>query len=159
MVGGTGAGFSFSRDNLFQGARVWVVSGSQVAPDSLDRLSTLWREVGAIPVPMGAEEHDGAMVWVSHLPQLASNALALTVKGAGFERAELGSGGREMTRLAGSAPEMWLDLLTMAPSSLEAALASMADALEGIRQRLAERDFDGIGSLMRETRAWVEKGS
>lgn len=159
MVGGTGAGFSFSSDDLFQAARVWVVSGSRVPPDSVHRITALWRAVGAIPEAVGAEEHDRSMVWVSHLPQLASNALALTMKGAGFERAELGSGGRDMTRLAGSAPEMWRDLLTMAPSSLEAALASMVDALEGIRQCLAQKDFDEVGNLMRKTRAWVEKGS
>jgi prephenate dehydrogenase len=159
MVGGTGAGFEHSRDDLFQGARVWITAGSEVVRDSVDRVRGLWRDMGARPAGIGALEHDESMVWLSHLPQIASNALALTLRDAGFERAHLGTGGADMTRLAGSAPEMWQDLLTMAPPSLDIALAALTAALEGMRRLLEARDFKGIEELMRETRSWVKGGS
>lgn len=157
MAGGTGAGFGYSRDDLFRAARVWVVSGSRVRPESVDRVLALWRTFGALPQGIGAQEHDNSMVWVSHLPQLTSNALALTLQRAGFDRAQLGPGGRDMTRLAGSAPEMWQELLTMAPPSLAGALQALAGALEGMRDLLDEKDLQGIGGVMRETRAWMEE--
>jgi prephenate dehydrogenase len=95
------------------------------------------------------------MVWLSHLPQITSNALALTLRDAGFERAQLGSGGADMTRLAGSAPEMWQDLLTLAPPSLDVALGALVDAIEGMRSLLDEQNFKAIEELMRQSRSWV----
>ena len=155
MVGGTGTGFEYSREDLFRGARVWIASGSEAVRDSVDRVGGLWRAMGARPSEIGALEHDRSMVWLSHLPQITSNALALTLRDAGFERAQLGSGGADMTRLAGSAPEMWQDLLTLAPPSLDVALGALVDAIEGMRSLLDEQNFKAIEELMRQSRSWV----
>jgi prephenate dehydrogenase len=159
MVGGTGAGFEYSREDLFRSARVWIAAGAGAVQDSVDRVTRLWRAMGASPAEIGALEHDRSMVWLSHLPQIASNALALTLRDAGFERAQLGSGGADMTRLAGSAPEMWQDLLTLAPPSLDMALGALVDAVEGMRSLLDAQNFKGIEELMRQTRSWVGRGS
>lgn len=158
MVGGTGTGFEHSRDDLFRGARVWIAAGSGANRDSVDRVQGLWEAMGARPAEIGALEHDRSMVWLSHLPQIASNALALTLGDAGFERDQLGSGGADMTRLAGSAPEMWQDLLTLAPPSLDAALEALVDAIEGMRSLLDAKNFEEIEKLMRQTRSWVGEG-
>ena len=62
-------------------------------------------------------DHDRQMAWVSHLPQVASTALAHVLARAGFARDQLGAGGMDMTRLAASDPSMWGDLLRHAPDT------------------------------------------
>jgi prephenate dehydrogenase len=157
MVGGAGAGFQHSREDLYRGAPVWVVSGPVVSADALIRVRAFWRRLGARPADIDAMEHDESMVWVSHLPQLASNALALTLEGRGIKRVHLGSGGRDMTRLAGSTPEMWEDLFEAAPPALPGAVDAFVAVLREVRQLLDEQNWKGIGKLMRETRNWSEE--
>lgn len=159
MVGGTGSGFGFSEEDLFRGGRVWVVPGSRARPSQTERLSALWTALGAAPREIPADDHDRAMVWVSHLPQLTSNALVLALKAGGHPRSRLGSGGRDMTRLGASGAEMWRELLEHAPvSALDGALEGLVEVLEDLRARIREGDWDGLRALMSESRDWVEEG-
>jgi len=159
MVGGTGSGFSHSREGLFGDARVWLVPGAEGDSVILEAIRTFWLALGARPAQLQAEEHDAAMAWVSHLPQLASNALALALRRNGLRHSDLGSGGRDMTRLAGSGPEMWRDLLEAAPEALPHALGTLEKTLSELRESLLEGDLDRVAKSMDETRGWVEEDS
>jgi len=157
MVGGTGSGFGASSVDLFRGARVWVVPGSGGDSGITGRLLELWGSLGARPRVVGAGEHDRSMVWVSHLPQLTGNALAMALEGAGVARSRLGSGGLDMTRLAGSPAEMWMEILQGAPSDLSRALEALGNAVEELRGLVDREDWEGVGDRMRTTREWVEE--
>ncbi|MGW8268714.1 MAG: prephenate dehydrogenase [Longimicrobiales bacterium] len=160
MVGGTGSGFGHASPDLYRGGRVWLVAAGQgVSSPLLRTLRAFWGALGAKVAEITARDHDEAMVWLSHLPQLTSNALALAMKRAGFNRDRLGSGGRDMTRLAGSAPEMWKDLLEAAPESLPEALQAVERELAAIRTLLLQGDTPEVARRMVETRAWVEEDS
>ncbi len=160
MVGGTGAGFGFSRGDLYRGGRVWLVPGSPEQRAPQERIGALWAALGALPREITADEHDRNMVWVSHLPQLTSNALVLALKAAGHARVSLGSGGRDMTRLGASGAEMWKEILEHAPGALlDGALEGVVEALEDLRVRIRKEDWDGLRALMNESRAWVEEGT
>jgi prephenate dehydrogenase len=75
MAGSERSGFWASRADLFQGARVWLVSeGAEKA--TYGRVRRLWTAVGAAPAEIEAWEHDRLMAVASHLPQLVANALA-----------------------------------------------------------------------------------
>lgn len=157
MVGGTGSGFGASCTDLFRGARVWVVPGSEGDSGITGRLMGFWKSLGARPQVVGAHEHDSSMVWVSHLPQLTGNALAMALEGAGVARSQLGSGGLDMTRLAGSPAEMWMELLQGAPADLSRALEALENAVEELRGMVDREDWEGVGDRMRKTRNWVEE--
>jgi len=160
MVGGTGSGFGFSRAELYRGGRVWLVPGSRDQRGPTERLGAFWAALGAVPRETTADDHDRTMVWVSHLPQRTSNALSLALKKAGHPRSHLGSGGRDMTRLGASGAEMWTEILEHAPESLlDGALEGMVTALEDVRVRIREEDWDGLRALMNESRDWVEEGT
>jgi prephenate dehydrogenase len=66
---------------------------------------------GASPVQMSPDEHDRAVAFTSHLPQLIAYALAAQ---AGFnERLQpqlVGQGLRDMTRIARSDPGLWVEI-------------------------------------------------
>ena len=99
MAGGEGRGFSASDRELFQDVRVWMAPGDADS-NSIARIESFWERIGARPALLAAEEHDEMMVWVSHLPQLVATSLATTLGRAGFAPEDLGTGGRDMTRLA-----------------------------------------------------------
>lgn len=154
MAGGEGRGFSASRDDLFAGARVWMVPGG-APPITVGRVEAFWQALGARPEPLGARAHDRLMTWVSHLPQLAANALALALEAEGLGREDLGPGGRDMTRLAGSSPGMWRDLFRHAPPELPSALSSLEKELAGLRTLIEEGRSDAVAAGMARTALWV----
>jgi prephenate dehydrogenase len=153
MAGSEQSGFEASRPDLFRGARVWTVA-SAGASRRAERVHALWRSVGARPEAIDAGVHDTLMARASHLPQLASNALASVLAEAGVALEHLGPGGRDATRLAGSDAGLWRDLFEHAAPELASGLHALAGAAERIARLLDEGDLDGLEELMRSTRAW-----
>jgi prephenate dehydrogenase len=156
MAGGEGTGFSASRDGLFRGVRVWLCTDG-ASERSATRIHGLWEGLGARPAVLDAARHDAMMAWVSHLPQLLSNSLAMALEDAGLSPQALGTGGRDMTRLAGSSPEMWEDLFRAAPPELLSGLEAVEKELAEIRGLLERREIEEISVRMRRTRRWLEE--
>ncbi|MBW3534475.1 MAG: prephenate dehydrogenase/arogenate dehydrogenase family protein [Gemmatimonadetes bacterium] len=158
MAGATASGFEASRPDLYRGARVWICAGD-ADPPAVKAVEALWRALGAEPVATDAAEHDRLMTWASHLPQLAANALALALEEAGVAPESLGPGGRDATRLAGSAPSMWRDLLSAAGASDAAALRALAGHLAGLAESLERGDASSVAERMERTRRWHGGGA
>ena len=148
MAGGEGSGFAHSAADLFADATVWL-TGKGVAGAAVE---SLWTAVGARPHWTAALEHDGLMAWCSHLPQLAANAIARVLAESGHTAADLGTGGADMVRLAGSSPDMWLPLL--ARSEVAGPLRELARAAREIADAVERRDLAALGEWMTSTRAW-----
>ncbi len=157
MAGGEGSGFAASSDGLFQDAHVWLVRG-EGATRAAGGVERLWRALGATPLWTDALEHDRRMTWVSHLPQLVANGLAATLAEAGYTPADLGPGGKDMTRLAASSPEMWRDLLEAAAPQLAGALEAAGVELARMAAALEAGDFAAITELMTRTKEWRGQG-
>ena len=148
MAGGEGSGFVHSSAGLFAGAAVWL-TGRGAGGTAVE---ALWRAVGARPRWTAAAEHDRLMSWCSHLPQLVSNVLARVLEESGHAPSDLGTGGADMVRLAGSSPEMWLPLL--ARSEVGGALRELARAARALGDAVDRRDLRAIQAWMGSTRAW-----
>ena len=99
------------------------------------------RRIGAIPVALSPEEHDRAVSFTSHLPQLASTALASTI----LERCRYlevaGPGLADMTRLAQSPYELWRDIFATNTVCIEQALTAYITKLEHLRENLRTRQM------------------
>ena len=153
MAGNEGQGYGASDGGLFQERRVWLIHGG--APESVRRsVQRLWESVGAMPRWTDAGEHDRSVVWCSHLPQLLANALAGALDSQGFTPDDLGPGGRDMTRLAGSPPDLWKDLFGASAPGLGPAVSSVSRALDVLVDLLGKRDLHTLGEFMETTRRW-----
>jgi prephenate dehydrogenase len=98
--------------------------------------------IGANTVVLGAAEHDRLVSFTSHLPQLASTALAATVAAnltAPEDLQVAGPGLIDSTRLALSAYELWRDILATNTESIEQALTAYINELEQLRENLRTR--------------------
>lgn len=156
MTGGASSGFWASRADLFEGARVWTVPGD-ASPEHRRRVEHLWKGLGAETRLIAAAEHDRLMALASHLPQLVSNALAGVLDENEVGAGVLGPGGRDMTRLAASSPDVWLDLLARSSPDLVAGLRAVSRELGRAADLVESLDLAGLEALMRRTRKWSEE--
>ena len=138
MAGRERGGAVSARADLFLG-RPWVITPHDATtPEQFRTLEDLALELGATPVRMTVEEHDQGVALVSHVPQLVSSLLAARLRDAPDSAVGLaGQGLRDTTRIAGSNPDLWVQILG-------ANAAPVADVLRAYRGR-AGRGHLGSG--------------
>lgn len=154
LAGDHRSGWDASRAGLFSGERVFLTPAPSAGDDALHLSKELWTMVDARPEVMDADEHDTRLAWTSHLPQAVSTALALTLDQSGIPRSELGPGGRDVTRLAGSNPDVWIDILLDNADALTSALGTMAARLSGVQRAVISGDRDDLRRLLTQARTW-----
>jgi prephenate dehydrogenase len=120
---------------LFRGRPYVLTPDNLEHPVARDFRAWLGR-VGAREVVMGAEEHDRVVAFSSHLPQLASTALASLLEG---EEVLAGPGLIGATRLAMSSYDIWRDILVTNTESITEALTAYIQKLEHLRENLRSR--------------------
>jgi prephenate dehydrogenase len=163
LAGRERGGAISARADIFIG-RPWVVcrDGETSAAD-LALVEGLALDLGATPLEMTPEEHDRAVALMSHVPQLVASLLAGRFVDAPDGSLRLaGQGVRDTTRIAASAPELWVQILGANAEpvvdvldALAADLSSVADALRdpgvpGARRAVADtirRGNDGVERL------------
>ena len=161
MCGSERSGYAAARADLFVGVDVWLCpgggdgAGKTVAASSVDRASAFWKLLGGRPGTIAADSHDRMMAWASHLPQLLANALAAALDEAGVGRDMLGPGGTDMTRLAGSSPEVWTPLLEAAATEDARALRSAEAHIATIRRALEAGDTAAIRDIVQRGNRWA----
>ena len=155
MAGSEESGLAHARGDLYQDATVWLSASDAAGPEVRKRISAFWTALGAAPRWIEAGEHDRTMAWVSHLPQLLSSALAGALDSAGMTPADLGPGGRDMTRLAGSSSRMWTELLEFSAPVTGTGLTSVSRALSALADLLARREMDRVQEFLELTRSWA----
>ena len=108
-------GFDASRADLFQGAVVYVTP-AKLGEGAAREVAHFWESVcGAHPVMLDADAHDAQLAVTSHLPQVVSSLLGLFLSRHLPSGASLGPGARDTTRLAGSEPGLWTEILPAQP--------------------------------------------
>lgn len=160
MAGSTHSGFAHADAGLFVG-RPWILTPDTDGPTdplvvgaALATLTHLVVGIGARAVVMGADEHDHVMAYVSHLPQVVSSTLmAVTGKAVSTDGLQFaGPGLADTTRLAGSAPALWGDILATNAVHVGHAL----DALRALLPSAAmlEGEAAAMQPLLQEGKRW-----
>jgi prephenate dehydrogenase len=158
LAGDHRSGWGASRAGLFADARVFLTPCASTEPEALRLAAALWTALGARPEVMDADEHDRRLAWTSHLPQLVSSALGGALAGQGIARGELGPGGRDATRLAGSSPTLWTDIAVDNAESILPALEAAEARLRELRFCI-ENGYDArLRGLLAEARDWHREG-
>lgn len=150
MAGKESRGAESADPNLFRG-RPYVLTpellGTRLQATETARTFRAWLErIGAQVYEMDAEEHDQTVAFTSHLPQLLSTALGATL--ARQHCAPLsqvfGPGLIDMTRLALSAPEVWMSVLGSNRDAVLRALQAYASTVADLESKLASGDLEGL---------------
>ena len=151
MAGKESRGAGAADAELFRG-RPWVLSEDLDHPTA--RVFRKWLALfGAREIVLDPARHDSLVAWGSHLPQLASTALAAVIDDCAPGAAGVaGPGLLDMTRLAMSSYELWGDILETNAPAIGAALDAYIAKLQGLRANF-EGEFKTGSSFAKALRA------
>jgi prephenate dehydrogenase len=112
MAGREKSGPVAARGELFT-SMPWVVCPTEESSaGAVQAARALATDLGAVVSQFTAEEHDGAVALVSHLPQVMSSLLATRLQDTPLHALSLaGNGLRDTTRIAASDPTLWVQIL------------------------------------------------
>jgi len=156
MAGDHRSGWAASRRSLFTEALVYLCPTSSTHTPVVEVATHFWQWLGATPSMIDAEAHDRHVAWTSHVPHLATMALGIALAGAGIDRDSLGPGGRDVTRLAGSSPEMWTAIAADNRAAIDEALASAEREVAGFRAALRSADPTALRERFAAAQAWFD---
>ncbi len=88
---------------------------------------------------------------------MVSTSLALALARAGVNRAYLGPGGRDVTRLAGSSPDMWTAIALENGPALEAALKRTEREIASLRAAIKRADQQELQARLAAARTWFDE--
>jgi prephenate dehydrogenase len=150
------------RADLFIG-RPWVVAAHDaISYQRATAIDDLILDLGATLVEMTPAEHDNAVALVSHVPQVVSTLMARRLTDAPGSALNLaGQGARDVTRVAASDPELWVQILGANPAPVREILLAVRDDLDrfigaltdpsapGARRQVAEEIAGGNAGVAR----------
>jgi prephenate dehydrogenase len=143
MAGSERHGIEAADGALFEDAWWILTPTARTDPSAYGTVSWLAQRLGARPVAVQPHLHDALVARVSHVPQLAASAIMDSAWAFGDRQALLGlaaGGFRDVTRIAASAPDMWVAIL-------RSNRAAVLDALAQLQERLGQ-----LGALVEEER-------
>ena len=175
ICGSHARGAEHANAELFDGATWFLTPTAQTDPARHRLVHGFVSDVGATPVAIDAAAHDRLVALTSHVPHALANVI---VNQTGATRVEgheplLNAGGslRDMTRVAGANPRIWIDIFLDNAAAVGEALAEHRRRIEQVeaaleqgdagflarwigeastnRRRMLERAYDDPGALQR----------
>ena len=159
-------GVEHAEAELFDHHRTILTPSEQTDPRKIELAVQTWEAVGSQVSIMSPQAHDQALAAVSHLPHLiafaAVNAIAkqtqheliLSLAGPGF---------RDFSRIAASAPSVWLDIFLSNQAEVLDQLQMFKQAISEFENALHGQDADQITRLIEGAsdvrKKWMPSGS
>ena len=165
IAGTEKSGAAAAFPELFSGRNLILTPEAETSGSALKLVAAAWKTAGARVITMDAAAHDRMFALVSHLPHLLMFAAVCNI--ADYPDAanlfqNTGGGFRDMTRIAGSSPEMWRDICVANRDALLAALDGYLSDLEAMRGLLEASDgaaLEAKFAIARAARAkWLKPG-
>jgi prephenate dehydrogenase len=129
---------------LFEGATWFLTPVAETDAERYRVLHGFVASLGAVPVAIDAAAHDRLMALTSHLPHALANLIlnhAGSLRVDGHEPlAAAGGSLRDMTRVAGANPRIWIDIFLDNAEELRAALAEHRRRVDELERALASGD-------------------
>lgn len=148
MAGAAAGGIEHADPMLFENAVYALCPPDGELTSAFKPTLELLEAIGARILVIDPDVHDRAAAAVSHLPQLMAVLLVQTAHDFGGDDdlvRTLGAGGfRDMTRIAESSFDIWQGILAANHGHVLDTLAGMSAAIQRLRNRLIEEDYDEI---------------
>jgi prephenate dehydrogenase len=156
VCGSEAHGPAHASAELFRGATWFLTPDAGTDPARYRTLHGFVAALGAVPIAVDPQSHDRLVALTSHLPHALANLL---LNQAGSSRidgheplAAAGGSLRDMTRVAGANPRIWVDIFLDNREAVAAALAEHRRRVEQVERALADGD---AGFLAR----WIAEAS
>ena len=139
---------------LFEGATWFLTPVAGTPPERFRALHAFVASLGAKPVAIDPGAHDRLVALTSHLPHALANALlnqAGEARVDGHDPLQAAGGSlRDMTRIAGANPRIWVDIFLDNREALLGALAEHRRRVEQLEAALRDGDAGFIARWIGE---------
>ncbi len=143
---------------LFEQRYTIIVPVEGSDPAAIDRLTFLWKGMGALVEEMDPEHHDLVLAVTSHTPHL----IAYTMVGVADDLRRVtdsevikysAAGFRDFTRIAASDPVMWRDVFLNNKDATLEILGRFTEELFALQRAIRQEDGDHLHEYFTRTRA------
>ncbi|MBM4261665.1 MAG: prephenate dehydrogenase/arogenate dehydrogenase family protein [Deltaproteobacteria bacterium] len=133
-------GAQAARADLYVNKRCILTPTRRTDPAALKKMELLWRRVGAKVQTMDAVQHDKVLGIVSHLPHVVAYALVNALDQTKIDGIDLktycAGGFKDITRIAGSRPELWRDICLSNRKAVSQSLGNYIRNLEKLKRAI-----------------------
>ena len=144
VCGSEARGPDHASAELFEGATWFLTPLTETEPERYRQLHGFVASLGAVPVAIDPDAHDRLLALTSHLPHALANIVlnhAGSLRVHGHEPlAAAGGSLRDMTRVAGANPRIWIDIFLDNAEELRSALGEHRRRVEELERALESRD-------------------
>lgn len=155
MCGKETAGLAAAAPDLYHGQTFVLCPTARTTPAVTTVAAQVVNWIGAQALFMAADVHDQVVAITSHVPYLAAAALMQQTAAAAAKEARVwsvsGPGLRDTTRLAGTDPDMMLDILLTNRVAVLQNLQIFRDGLAQLHQLLQNEDEAGLRAWLRQS--------
>jgi prephenate dehydrogenase len=152
MAGSEQSGLQHANPDLYRNACVFITPEAGTDRDAARLVEALWRHLGARITVIAPDRHDALVARTSHALHLVAAAAVDAV--LRDDQAVLGTAGgfRDVTRIAASSPQMWLEIFQSNRDEVLHALAEFRGELDAAQGLLERRDWAGLEQHLGQTR-------
>ncbi len=151
IAGTERSGLHAARADLFRDA-VWVLTPAErTDADALQQVEAFVRQLKANPLRMDALQHDREFALLSFLPHCVAFSL-MALQKENPTQLSGGSSWRDATRVAGSDPALWAELLMLNRDALSPLLQRLQTHLQQIHEWLQQGDITALQAFLKRHR-------
>jgi len=155
MTGTEKSGPTAADRKLYRGKVIVLCDTEENSGKHLYFAKDIFRGIGMKIIKMNAKEHDRHAAFISHMPHAVSYALANSVLKQEQKRAILalaGGGFRDMSRIAKSTPNMWIDIFEQNSKNLLDATECFIEELQQFQEYVKNQDWKNV-------KIWIERAN
>ncbi len=142
IAGSEKTGVEHASETLFDEKVIVITPDANTDPLLSERAEHFWQLTGGRTTRMSASQHDAHLASVSHVPHLVS---ALVARMADPQARELvGSGWRDITRVAAGDPALWTAICQQNRTAISAELQRLAGSLDQLKRMIDGANDDEL---------------
>jgi prephenate dehydrogenase len=146
IAGGHHSGVEHAVGTLLDSAMVVLTPTKETCPELTKRMIHFWESMGSKISLLDPQAHDEALAISSHLPHMVASALAISTPHELLQF--VGKGWMDSTRIAGSNPQLWRQILEENHGPALHAMKKFATICEIWIDALERSNFDRVEELL-----------
>ena len=150
MAGSHNTGVGYADEAMFNNKKVLVTELNNINEASEQKVSDLWKGLGAEVHKIDAKKHDEIMSYASHLPHVISYAVLSSIMTNPNKKITTFSAGglKDFVRIGGSDPKMWTDIFLSNKDSIVQAIDAYKDSLDNLKELFNDGDEKALQDFL-----------
>ena len=150
MAGSHNTGVGYADEAMFNNKKVLITELNNTNEASEQKVSDLWKGLGAEVHKIDAKKHDEIMSYASHLPHVISYAVLSSIMTNPNKNITTFSAGglKDFVRIGGSDPKMWTDIFLSNKDSIVQAIDAYKDSLDNLKELFNDGDEKALQDFL-----------